>query len=76
MISVFSDNKWAYSRYHDFRGVELRIKLTCCNDNFNRPSMKSWSDKGVETSESVEGDQEMSGRLNSPKTTKISLSER
>jgi len=53
---------------------ELCIKLTCSNDNSNRPSTKSWSDKGVETSESVERDQEMSGRLKSPKTIKRSLS--
>jgi len=51
---------------------ELRIKLTFCNDNSNRQSTKSWTDNGVETSESVEGDQEMSGRLKSPKTIKRS----
>jgi len=38
----------------------LLIKLTWCNDNSNRPSTKSWTDKNVETSESVEGVQEMS----------------
>jgi len=55
---------------------ELRIKLTCCNDNSNGPSAKSWTDKGVETSELVEGDQETSERLKSPKTIIRSLSER
>jgi len=52
---------------------EFHIKLTCCNDNSYRPSM---TDKGVEISESVEEDQEMSDRLKLPKTIKRSLSER
>jgi len=56
--------------------AEFRIKLTCFNDNSNRPSTKSWTDKGVETSDSVEGDQEMSGRMKSPKTINRFLSER
>jgi len=42
---------------------EFRIKHICCNDISNRLSTKSRPDNGVETSESVEGDQEMSGRL-------------
>jgi len=55
---------------------EFRIKLTCCNDNSKRPSTKSWTDKGIATSESVGGDQEIPGRLKSPKTIKRSLLER
>jgi len=44
---------------------ELCIKLTCSNDNPNRPWTKWWTVEGIETSESVEGDQEMLGRLKS-----------
>jgi len=55
---------------------EFRIKLSCCNDNSQRPSTKSWTDKGIATSESVGGDQEISGRLKSRKTIKMSLLDR
>jgi len=40
---------------------ELRIKLTCYNDNSNRPSTKSLTDKGVETNESVKGTKKRQG---------------
>jgi len=56
---------------------ELNLySITCCNDNSKRPSTKSWTDKGIPTSESVGGDQVISGRLKSPKTIKWSLLKR
>jgi len=68
---VTSDGSETNTRYNEFR-----IKLTCCNVNSKRTTTKSWTDKGIAASESVGGDQEISGRLKSLKTIKRSLLER
>jgi len=54
---VTSDGSETNTRYNEFR-----IKLTCCNVNSKRTTTKSWTDKGIAASESVGGDQEISGR--------------